>query len=119
GTAVAPIRPMLYRALSHRPTRPLYLVYGADRTEHLLYCGELERLAAVHPEFHFEPPIIEASRDALHAKLRAETHRRWIHADDNRDRHFYICGVGREVLKLRDLLRAAGYERRAVHYEQW
>ncbi|MGH7915948.1 MAG: ferredoxin--NADP reductase, partial [Candidatus Binataceae bacterium] len=112
GTAVAPVRPMVHRALAHRPARPLYLIYGADRPEHILYRAELERLAAFHPEFHFEPPIIEPSRDALHAKLRSEAQRRWVSADNERNRHFYICGIGREVLKLRDLLRASGYERR-------
>jgi hypothetical protein len=30
-----------------------------------------------------------------------------------------VCGVGKGVLRLRDLLRGAGYEWRAVHYEQW
>jgi ferredoxin-NADP reductase len=49
----------------------------------------------------------------------AETRRRWIEADSARGRHFYVCGVGKGVLGLRDLLRGAGYDRRAVHYEQW
>jgi ferredoxin-NADP reductase len=42
-----------------------------------------------------------------------------VDADSDRTRHFYVCGVGKGVLRLRDLLRGAGYERRAVHYEQW
>jgi ferredoxin-NADP reductase len=40
-------------------------------------------------------------------------------ADSNRTRQFYVCGVGKAVTRIRDLLRGAGYERRAVHYEQW
>ena len=44
---------------------------------------------------------------------------RWVAGDADRTRHFYICGVGKGVIRLRDLLRGAGYERRAVHYEQW
>ena len=55
----------------------------------------------------------------LYDRLIAETQRRWIDADSDRSRHFYVCGVGKGVLALRDLLRVAGYERRAVHYEQW
>jgi hypothetical protein len=27
--------------------------------------------------------------------------------------------VGKGVVRIRDLLRSSGYERRAVHYEQW
>ena len=44
---------------------------------------------------------------------------RWIVADADRTRQFYICGVGDGVIQLRDLLRGSGYERRAVHYERW
>ena len=29
------------------------------------------------------------------------------------------ASVGDGVIQLRDLLRGAGYERRAVHYERW
>jgi ferredoxin-NADP reductase len=47
------------------------------------------------------------------------TVRRWIEADTDRSRHFFICGVGALVPRLRDLLRAAGYARRAVQYERW
>ena len=53
----------------------------------------------------------------------ADTHRivraRWIDGDAVRDRRFFLCGVGAGVIALRDLLRGAGYERRAVRYEQW
>ena len=42
-----------------------------------------------------------------------------IEGDTDRSRQFYICGVGPGVLEIRDLLRSAGYERRAVHYEKW
>jgi ferredoxin-NADP reductase len=55
----------------------------------------------------------------LYDRLAAETQRRWVDADSDRSRHFFVCGVGKGVLRLRDLLRGAGYERRAVHYEQW
>jgi len=112
---------------------PIKLLYAADRPEHLLYANEFERLAAAHAEFQFEPMIVsghdsaarqarlleEANRAALYARLLDEAKRRWVAADADRSRHFYICGVGKAVLELRDLLRAAGYERRAVHYEQW
>jgi ferredoxin-NADP reductase len=49
----------------------------------------------------------------------AETERRWVRADSERNRQFYVCGVGDGVLALRDLLRGAGYERRAIRYERW
>ncbi len=190
GTAVAPIRPMLRRALiggltdpqtsSEQQTvgpesgtrSPIKLLYATDRPEHLLYASEFERLAATHNNFDYEPIIVgghdlvaldprlsegssrtplnpqardeanpiaadmrasdqanpiavfteassEANRDALYARLLEEANRRWLEADADRSRHFYICGVGKGVLALRNLLRTAGYERRAVKYEQW
>jgi ferredoxin-NADP reductase len=185
GTAIAPIRPMLRRAIagapadpqtisglqtpqqtssagpettqqarSEQPTPtpvlhpryPIKLCYLADRSEHLLYASEFERLAAAHNNFDYEPiivgghdsialdapvlddgsraaldprPLDEPKRAALYARLLDEVHRRWVAADSDRSRHFYICGVGKGVLAMRDLLRAAGYERRAVRYEQW
>ena len=53
------------------------------------------------------------------AALDDEVRRRWLDADDDRTRHFFICGVGDVVPRLRDLLRGGGYDRRAVQYEKW
>jgi ferredoxin-NADP reductase len=53
------------------------------------------------------------------ATLREEVARRWVDADADRSRRFFVCGVGAIVPALRDLLRGAGYERRAVQYEKW
>jgi len=122
GTAIAPIRPMIRRLLARNPVHPVHLLYAADRTEHILFRGEIERWQSVHPEFHFETMIggsSLASSEELHAGLFDEVKRRWVDADSDRSSHFYVCGVGKGVLRIRDLLRGAGYERRAVHYEQW
>ncbi len=117
GTGVAPIRPMARRALSDAGGPPIHLLYAADRADHLLYRDEFERLARTHPRFRFEPKIIAA--DALWAEVSGEVQARWLDADAKRNRNFYLCGVGKGVLDLRDRLRAGGYERRAVRYEQW
>jgi ferredoxin-NADP reductase len=53
------------------------------------------------------------------AELHAEVERRYVLADDDRSRHFFVCGVGDVVVRLRRMLRDAGYERRAVRYEKW
>ncbi|MGH7932685.1 MAG: ferredoxin--NADP reductase [Candidatus Binataceae bacterium] len=119
GTAIAPIRPMIRRVLSQNLSRPVHLLYAADSDEHILYRDELVDLAAAHHEFHFETLIVEGDASTGDERLRAEVERRWVSADNERRRHFYVCGVGRGVLTLRNLLRGAGYERRAVHYEQW
>jgi len=111
GTGVAPIRPMLRRALATATRHPLRLLYGAADPERLLYRAELEALARQHAGFRFEhvPSV----------RLRDEVARRWVDGDADRCRRFFICGVGEIVPALRDLLRGAGYERRAVQYEKW
>jgi len=119
GTAIAPIRPMIRRAVATSSAHPITLLYASDHPEHLLYSAEFEQLAATRHEFHYEPLILNGDPAALYSRLIEEAGRRWIAADGDRSRHFYLCGVGKGVSALRDLLRGAGYERRAVRYEQW
>jgi len=111
GTGIAPIRPMLRRALATATRHPLRLLYGAESRERLLYRSELEAMAREHRDFHCE--------HVPSARLRDEVARRWVDGDADRARRFFICGVGAIVPALRDLLRGAGYERRAVQYEKW
>jgi len=114
GTAIAPIRPMLHRAQSAAHA-PMFLLYAASDRTHILYRDELETHASRDANFRFETMIA----DNIYERLHDEVNRRWIAADTNRARQFYICGVGKGVIRIRDLLRGSGYERRAVHYEQW
>ncbi len=115
GTAIAPILPMLHRAQSAAHA-PMFLLYAASDRAHILYSGELDALASSDANFRLETMI--AGSD-IYERIHDEVNRRWIAADTNRARQFYICGVGKGVILIRDLLRASGYERRAVHYEQW
>ena len=118
GTAIAPIRPMLKRALAEpTPRAKMHLIYAAPDREHILYASELDELARTAPSFSYEAVI--ASPDKTYERLRELLNARWIVADTDRTRQFYICGVGDGVIQLRDLIRGAGYERRAVHYERW
>jgi ferredoxin-NADP reductase len=103
STGIAPIRPMLRRAAASA-RHPLRLLHG---TEHRLYADELASLPGLTIE-HVPP-----------SALAGEVARRWVDADADRSRHFFICGVGAIVPRLRDLLRGAGYARRAVQYEKW
>jgi ferredoxin-NADP reductase len=117
GTAIAPIRPMLKRALALSPAAKVHLVYAAPDHEHILYSAELDALTQTAPNFSYEKVI--APSQQIYDRLFELARARWVVADADRTRHFYICGVGQGVSRLRDLLRGAGYERRAVHYEQW
>jgi 3-ketosteroid 9alpha-monooxygenase subunit B len=119
GTAIAPIRPMIRRALAANRAPGISLLYAADRPDHILFRGEIETWVGAYPQFHFDAIIANGGSDSLYARLLEEADRRWVKRDAHRNRQFYLCGVGRGVLRLRDLLRGAGYERRAVRYEQW
>jgi ferredoxin-NADP reductase len=115
GTAIAPIRPMIRRALGAGTRPALSLLYAAPDATHLLYREDIAEWSAAGVDF---APLLAPAAE-LYDRLIAEVQRRWVDADSDRSRHFYVCGVGKGVLRLRDLLRGAGYERRAVHYEQW
>lgn len=117
GTAIAPVRPMLKRVYGNGGDggAPIHLLYAARDAEHILYRAELEALAARGLDF----ATLVAPADRLYERIGAEVARRWIEADSNRRRLFYACGVGKGVIALRDILRGAGYDRRAVHYERW
>lgn len=115
GTAIAPIRPMIRRALGAEARPALNLLYAATDSSHLLYREEIEQWSGAGVNF----ASLLAPAAELYDRLIAETQRRWVDADSDRSRRFYVCGVGKGVLALRDLLRGAGYERRAVNYEQW
>jgi ferredoxin-NADP reductase len=129
GTAIAPIRPMLKRALAGSGRvaglsaglavglAKMHLIYAARDREHILYSSELDEFARTAPNFSYETVI--TSPEKTYDRLLELINARWILADSYRTRQFYICGVGNGVIQLRDLLRGSGYERRAVHYERW
>jgi ferredoxin-NADP reductase len=117
GTAIAPIRPMLKRALASSPPPKINLTYAAPDSEHILYAAQLDTLARTAPTFLYQTVIAPAGE--IYDRLFDLAESRWVSANADRARHFYICGVGKGVIRLRDLLRGAGYERRSVHYEQW
>jgi CDP-4-dehydro-6-deoxyglucose reductase, E3 len=111
GTGIAPIRPMLRRVLGSHRAHPVRLHYAAASRVDLLYADEFEAAAQAHDNFTFAPLIAEPLGEMIA--------RRYVDEDQDRRRHFYICGVGDIVPRLRDLLRGSGYERRAVQYEKW
>ncbi len=121
GTGIAPIRPMLRRALADERHPPIFLHYAAPTEDGLLYRREFEKWAADDSRFNFEPILIDPPPGWAGARGRLIDHveRLYVKDDGDRGRRFFICGVGQPVFDLRDLLRGAGYERRAVQYERW
>jgi len=111
GSGIAPIRPMLRRALVGAPKHPLRLLHAGIDASTPLFREEMVRLSRSAPCFTVDYADSRA--------LLEEVRRRWVESDADRGRHFFICGVGAIVPTLRDVLRQAGYARRAVQYEKW
>jgi ferredoxin-NADP reductase len=103
GTGIAPIRPMLHRAVMGA-THSLTLLYATTQP---IYRDELATLPGLAVDV-IAPGAVED-----------EIRRRWLEHDAERTRQFFVCGVGEIVPRLRDLLRGGGYARRAVQYERW
>lgn len=119
-TAIAPIRPMIRKALAKADHPQLHLMYAAPSEGDLLYRDEIEHWAMEDRYLSFEPIIAPPLRESgRRGPLFDKIERRYVEGDDSRSRSFFICGIGQGVLDLRDLLRGAGYERRAVKYERW
>ncbi|MBI3796001.1 MAG: FAD-dependent oxidoreductase [Deltaproteobacteria bacterium] len=121
GTGIAPIRPMIRRALASGRQPPLQLLYSALQGADLLYRQDWEAYAQTCSWFSFTPLLSNppSGWSGLPDSLAEYVERRYVSEDSDRSRHFYICGVGQQVTQLRDLLRRAGYQRRAVQYEKW
>ena len=120
ATGIAPIRAMVRRVLERGGGQPVHVLHGARAASEILYHEEFEAWARAHPRLEWELVLAGAGRAAgENPRLEALVTERYVRVDADRSRHFWICGVGDMVRRLRDLLRGAGYERRAVRYEQW
>jgi ferredoxin-NADP reductase len=120
ATGIAPIRAMVRRVVARSGEQPIRVLHGAHEEGQLLYRDELTRLAAAHPRLTWEPVLTEPGAAAgENPRLEKMVLDRYVRGDGDRTRHFWICAVGDMVRRLREALRAAGYERRAIRYEQW
>jgi len=121
GIGIVPIRPMIHRALAHNAKFPVRLLYSAEREGDVLYRDELQTWTRQHARFVFEPLLSYPSErgGGLQGSFGEYVEEHYVKRDEDRSRYFYICGVGTLVTQMRDLLRGAGYQRRAVLYEKW
>src|SRR5208282_6533353 len=87
GTAIAPIRPMLKRALASSSVPKIHLIYAAPDREHILYPAELGELARTAPSFSYETVIAPAEQ--IYDRLFELAQARWVAGDADRTRHLY------------------------------
>src|SRR5271169_6051565 len=76
GTAIAPIRPMLKRALASSPASQIHLIYAAPDHEHVLYAAELDALSRSASNFSCE--ILIAPADKIYDRLFELAQARWV-----------------------------------------
>jgi CDP-4-dehydro-6-deoxyglucose reductase len=120
GVGIVPIRPMIRRVLACNFQFSARLLYHAEAEQSVLYRSELEAWTRQHMQFSLEFLVhCPFTLPKFHGSLLEYVETRYVKRDENRSRHFYICGIGKPVTQLRDLLRGAGYQRRAVLYEKW
>ncbi|MBM4256412.1 MAG: FAD-dependent oxidoreductase [Deltaproteobacteria bacterium] len=121
GIGIVPIRPMIHRALKSHSQFAVRLLYHVAREYELLYRTELEAWTQQHVQFSLEllGGYTSDRLSTVQGSLLEYVEDQYVKRDEDRSRHFYICGVGSQVTQLRDLLRGAGYQRRAVVYEKW
>jgi len=118
GTGIAPIRPMVRRAVERGAGDRVRVLHGARYEADLVYREDFEAWRRAAPGLCWEPVLAGAS-GSIGSRLETIVRERYGRPDAARGRRIWICGVGDAVPRLRDLLRASGYDRRAVRYEQW
>ncbi len=118
---VVPFRPMIARLLTAGGQHPVRLLYAAPQEGDLLYADEWQRRERQYPHFSFLPLTDECEPGgySIEKGLLSYVERHFVKEARQHRRQFYLCGIGRPILLLRDLLRGAGYERQAVKYEKW
>ena len=116
-----PFRPMIARLLTAGGHHTARLLYAAPRTRDLLYAAEWKRWEGQCAHFSFQPltAACEPEEYSIEKVLSPHVEQHFVKEARLHGRQFYICGIGRPILLLRDLLRGAGYERHAVKYEKW
>ena len=122
GTGIAPFRSIL---LDHLPrTEPhITLLFGVRYEGGLLYHGELQRLAAAHPSFHFIPTVTRPTAGWNGHVGRVQSHLDEALGmksyEDKSTIDVYICGLKEMVDDVRSELKARGFDRKQIIYEKY
>jgi ferredoxin-NADP reductase len=119
GTGIAPMRAMLQAELA-RPHGPrLTLLFGCRTEADILYVAELERLAAQHARFRFEPTLSRGSDQWCGRRGYVQVHLPELVERAGRP-HVYVCGLSNMVNDVRGLLKSTfGYDRKRIHTERY
>jgi ferredoxin-NADP reductase len=121
GTGIAPYRGML-EWLFAEPSRHLekqfWLIYGNRTPADIYYHDEFQKLAALHPHFHYLPTLSRADANWTGLRGYVQDHVKPI-AEGRTDMHAYVCGLEKMVTANRDLLKSLGWDRKSILYEKY
>lgn len=118
---VVPFRPMIARLLTASGHHTARLLYAAPQARDVLYAAEWQGWEGQYAHFSFRPLTDECEPEkySIENVLLPYIEQHLVKEAGQDSRQFYICGIGKPILLLRDFLRGVGYERRAVKYEKW
>jgi len=124
GTGIAPFRSMLHALFDNNTPdstvqKPhFWLVFGSRYESDIYYHAEFERLAAQHANFTYLPTLSRGGEDWKGLRGYVQEHVRAL-AEAHTDRDAFICGLDKMVSANRHLLKALGWERKAIRYEKY
>lgn len=104
GVGVTPFYCMIKDAMTHAPTRPLYLFYGNQSQQDAAFLDELTKWQEKNPHFHCIPTLVEADANwqgetgyITHTMLKK-------YIPDLTAPIYYICGSPAMVTTLQETL---------------
>jgi ferredoxin-NADP reductase len=132
GTGIAPFRSMLQWLLDPmeggrpRPSayetrhkgKQLSLIFGNRTEKDIYYHDEFVRLAAEHPNFHYQPTLSRGDPSWQGLRGYVQEHVSAI-ARGRTDMHAYICGLDKMVKANRELLKSLGWDRKSILHEKY
>ena len=115
GTGIAPFRSMINHIYNTNiPHKEIYLIFGTQKKEDLLYHQEILALEKKHKSFHF---TVALSREEYGG------YKGYVHPlyqqifDGEKQGHFFFCGMKNMILEAKDWLLEKGYNRKCIRYE--
>ena len=120
GTGIAPFRSMVHHIFENNiPHKNVHLIFGCRKLEDALYEKEFFELMKKMPQFYFHPTYSRETNVAenqntgyVHA-----IYERLIKESGNTEAKFYLCGWKNMIDDARQKIQAAGFDKKAIHFE--
>jgi CDP-4-dehydro-6-deoxyglucose reductase len=118
GTGIAPFRSILHAHLREN-SRAFTLLFGVRHEYSLMYRTEFEEMARRFPRFRFLPTLTRPGADWNGRAGRVQQHLMPAIGDHVGDIDVFLCGLKAMVDDVRQILKAAGFDRKQIFYEKY